>query len=124
MSPLKNATFPLLVKGSNSRGMITAPQVKCGQTHKFLKINLLGWFIVNVSLPLFCCSCLWTRLDDLEEPGWESLIAFMTRQVFMIFFMLEQQPVIHESLRFLFTCSFHTHPAHPSDNMHPSDMIL
>ena len=50
--------------------------------------------------------------DDLEEPGWESLIAFMTRQVFMIFFMLEQQPVIHESLRFLFTCSLHTHPAH------------
>ena len=62
--------------------------------------------------------------DDLEEPGWESLIAFMTRQVFMIFFMLEQQPVIHESLRFLFTYPFHTHPAHPSDNMHPSDMVL
>ena len=49
--------------------------------------------------------------DDLEEPGWESLIAFMTRQVFMIFFMLEQQPVIHESLRFLFKYPFHTHPA-------------
>ena len=45
--------------------------------------------------------------DDLEEPGWESLIAFMTRQVFMIFFMLEQQPVI----RFFFTYPFHTHPA-------------
>ena len=40
--------------------------------------------------------------------------------------MLEQQPVIHESLRFLFTCSLHRHPAppHPSDNMHPSDMAL
>ena len=62
--------------------------------------------------------------DDLEEPGWESLIAFMTRQVFMIFFMLEQQPVIYESLRFLFTASFHTHPVHPSDNMHPSGMVL
>ena len=42
----------------------------------------------------------------------------------MIFFMLEQQPVIHKSRRFLFTASFHTHPAHPSVNMHPSDMVL
>ena len=42
----------------------------------------------------------------------------------MILFMLEQQPVIHKSRRFLFTPSFHTHPAHPSDNMHPSYMVL
>ena len=63
MSQLKNAAFPqLVVKGSNSRGLTTAP-FKSNVDRLINSWRSTCWAGSQLieSLSLFCCSCLWTR---------------------------------------------------------------